>query len=88
MKKYIKYILLFIFFFISLVFIFTISRGDTFVNYGFSYAISKGEIPYKDFNMVITPLAPFIYSIELIFFNNIIIFYLEQAILLTILFYY
>ena len=88
MKKYIKYILLFIFFFISLVFIFTISRGDTFVNYGFSYAISKGEIPYKDFNMVITPLAPFIYSIGLIFFNNIIIFYLEQAILLTILFYY
>ena len=87
MKKYYKYILLLIYFFISLIFIFTLSRGDTFVNYGFSYAISKGEIPYNDFNMVITPLAPILYSVGLIFFNNIITIYLEQAILLTILFY-
>lgn len=88
MKKNYKYILLFIFFFISLTFIFNISRGDTFVNYGFSYAIKMGQIPYKDFNMVITPLSPIIYSIGLIFFNNIITFYLEQSLLLTILFYY
>lgn len=87
-KSNYKFILLFIFFFISLVFIFTLSRGDTFVNYGFSYAISRGEIPYKDFNMVITPFAPFLYSMGLLLFNNIIMFYLEQAILLTILFYY
>ena len=87
MKKIIKYMLLCIFFFISLVFIFTLSRGDTFVNYGFSYAISIGEIPYKDFNMVITPLSPFVYSIGLILCKNILVYYLEQAILLTVLFY-
>ena len=87
-KKYIKYILLFIFFFVSLVFIFTLSRGDTFVNYGFSYAISKGQIPYKDFNMVISPFGPIIYSIGLILCKNIIVYYIEQAILLTLMIYY
>ena len=83
-KKYFKNIFLFCFFLISLVFIFTVSRGDTFVNYGFSYAISKGEIPYKDFNMVISPLAPFLYSIGLLLNKNILIFYAEQAFLLTV----
>ena len=86
MKKYVHYLLLCIFFFIALVFIFTLSRGDTFVNYGFSYAISRGEIPYKDFNMIITPLAPILYSFGLLFYQNILVYYLEQAILLTVLF--
>ena len=71
MKKYVHYLLLCIFFFIALVFIFTLSRGDTFVNYGFSYAISRGEIPYKNFNMIITPLAPILYSFGLLFYQNI-----------------
>lgn len=86
MKK-IKYLLLMVFFFICLVFVFTLSRGDTFVNYGFSYALIIGEIPYKDFNMVILPLAPLIYSLGLFICNNILFYYFEQAILLTILFY-
>ncbi len=88
MKKYLKYIILFIFFFVSLVFIFTLSRGDTFVNYGFSYAISRGETPYKDFNMVISPFGPIIYSIGLLLCKNIIVYYIEQAILLTVMIYY
>ncbi len=87
-KRIIKYILLFLFFYVSLVFIFTLSRSDTFVNFGFSYAISKGQIPYRDFNMVITPFAPFLYSIGLLMCNNILVYYLEQALLLTLLFYY
>lgn len=87
-KTIVKYILLFMFFFISLVFIFTLSRGDTFVNFGFSYAISKGQIPYKDFNMVISPFGPILYSIGLLLCKNIIVYYLEQALLLTIMIYY
>ena len=86
--KLLKYLIWVLFFFINLVFIFTLSRGDTFVNYGFSYALRIGEIPYKDFNMVISPLAPFLYSIGLFLHNNILIYYLEQSILLTVLFYY
>ena len=82
-KSILKQLFIFIFFFISIVFVFTLNRGDTFVNYGFSYAISKGEIPYKDFNMVISPLSPFLYSIGLLINKNIIVYYLEQALLLT-----
>ena len=86
--KWLKYFTIALFFFISLVFIFTLSRGDTFVNFGFSYAISKGQIPYKDFNMVISPFGPIIYSIGLLLCKNIIVYYLEQAILLTVMIYY
>lgn len=86
MKKIAENILITSFFFLALVFIFTLSRGDTFVNYGFSYAISKGEIPYKDFNLVIPLFGPFIYSIGLLMYQNIITIYLEQAIMLTVFF--
>ena len=87
-KNIIKYLILFVYFFISLVFIFTLSRGDTYVNFGFSYAVSIGEIPYNDFNMVISPLAPYLYSIGLFISTNIIVYYLEQALLLCVLFYF
>ena len=83
-----KYLFLFLFFFVSLVVFFNIQRGDTYVNFGFSYAISRGEIPYLDFNLVIPPLAPYLYSIFLFFSKSILVFYLEQALLLTILFYF
>lgn len=84
--KWIKYISLTIFFFFSLVFTFSLFRGDTFANYGFSYAISLGEIPYKDFNMVITPFSPLLYSIGLFFHKSILMYYFEQSLLLTLLF--
>ncbi len=85
---YTKYIMLFFFFFFGLVYFYTLSKNDTYVNFGFSYAISIGEVPYRDFNMVVTPFAPFLYSIGLLFSKSIIIYYLEQAILLTIMFYF
>ena len=90
MKKHriiLKYVFLFFFFLCALLFGFTLNRGDTFANYGFSYAISMGEIPYKDFNMVITPFSPFLYSIGLLFNKSILTFYIEQAILLVFLFF-
>ena len=37
--------------------------NDEVWNYGFAYNISNGLIPYKDFNMLITPLFPLIMSI-------------------------
>lgn len=83
-KKVLKYILIFLYFFLCLLFIYTLSRGDSYVNFGFSYAISKGEIPYVDFNLIILPFAPFLYSLFLIFSKSIICYYLGQALLLTI----
>lgn len=85
MKKYLKYLFLFLIFLVALLFNFSICRGDTFANYGFSYAISMGEIPYKDFNMVITPFSSFLYSIGLLINKSILVYYIEQAILLVVL---
>lgn len=85
-KLILKYVGLFLFFFFSLVFFFNLSRGDTYVNFGFSYAIARGEVPYLDFNMVIPPLSPWFYSIFLLFSKSILIYYAVQALLLTILF--
>ena len=88
MKKYLKYITIFFFFLVSLIFIFTVNRGDTYVNYGFSYAISRGEVPYVDFNLVILPFAPFLYAIFLLFSKSIICYYLGQSLLLTVFSYF
>lgn len=88
LKKLLKYILIFTYFFLCLSFIYTLSRGDLYFNYGFSYAISIGEIPYVDFNLVILPFAPLFYSIFLIFSKSIICYYLGQALLLTFFSYF
>lgn len=84
-KKNYQYLLLFLFYFICLIFIYSLNRGDTVVNYGFSYAIRLKELPYKDFNMIITPLSAYLYSIGLFIYNSIITIYIEQALLLTVL---
>lgn len=87
-KELIKYFLIFVYSFICLLFIYTLSRGDLYVNYGFSYAISRGELPYVDFNLVILPFAPFLYSLFLIFSKSIICYYFGQALLLTVFSYF
>lgn len=87
MKKYIKYIFIFIFSFVCMSFLLTSFDMDTIWNYGFSYAISIGEIPYKDFNMVLTPLYSFLMSIPLLISKNIIMFYIANSLLITGIFY-
>lgn len=88
MKKYVSYIFIFIFTLICISFLLSLFDLDAIWNYGFSYAISKGEIPYKDFNMILTPLYPFIMSTLLLISKNILVFYIENAILVTALFYF
>ena len=87
MKKVLKYIFLFILFFCSLQFIYFFFWGDELYNFGFSYAISRGEVPYRDFNMIVPPFGALFYTIPFLFGNNILIFNLFQALLLCILFY-
>lgn len=62
---------------------------DEMWNYGFSYNISNGLIPYKDFNMVITPLFPYLGAIFLLLFGkNFIIYHIFNGIICTSIFYY
>ena len=92
MVKFIKnnyqYFILFIFIFlIYSIFLFPNNYGDPLNNYGFSYAITRGELPYLDFNTISTPLYSFVMSIGLFIWNNYSMFLLEQSILVTIMFY-
>ena len=83
--------LIFIFFFAFCIYEFISfhsNNGDPIAMYSFSHAIKNGEIPYKDFNIISTPLYTFIMSIGLFVFDNYIVFIFEQSILVTILFYF
>ena len=62
--------------------------GDEIWNYGFAYNISSGLIPYKDFNMVITPIYPMIGALFLtIFGKSLIMYHIFHSIICTILFF-
>jgi len=61
---------------------------DEIWNYGFAYNISTGLIPYKDFNMVITPLFPFLGSIFMVIFGkNIVVYHIFNSFICTLIFY-
>lgn len=81
-----KYGFLFLFFLYALMISYNAFLGDTIVNYGFSYAIRRGEIPYNDFNLVLPLFAPLVYTISLIFTKNIICYYAFQSLLLVLFF--
>lgn len=62
---------------------------DEVWNYGFAYNIANGLIPYKDFNMVITPLFPILGAIFMtIFGKSLVIYHIFNAIICTWIFYY
>jgi len=65
----IKYLGLF-FFFLSWNLIIQKMTIDEVWNYGFVYNIYKGLVPYKDFNMVITPFYPMFFSIFFYIFGS------------------
>lgn len=88
-KGNIKYIFLFVFFFFCLQFLYSSFQGDLIYNFGFSYAVSRGEIPYKDFNMIVPPFGAFLYAIPFVLFgNSLIVLNLFQSFLLCVLFYF
>ncbi len=89
-KSFWKFIFIFIFFLLILViFGFHNNQFDPMWNFGYSYAMSIGEIPYKDFTLLTTPLFPFLFSIGLrIFGHDNIVFLTEQALLITFTFYF
>lgn len=66
-----------------------INSYDAIWNYGFSYSIALGEVPYRDFTMIIPPLYNFIMSIGLIVFSHDnLVFLIEQALLISLTFYF
>ena len=86
-KKYYKYSIFFIIIFFSLIF-FGYNNIDNMWNYGMAHAIRIGEIPYKDFNIISTPLYPFIMSIGLFIKDSYLVYIIEQSILCTIVIFF
>ncbi len=87
-KKIIFYLLIFFLFLINFI---TINNFimDNYWNYGFSYNIATGMIPYRDFNMLQFPLSTLILSfIMKIFSHKLIIYYFYSSFLLTSIFYF
>lgn len=59
---------------------------DEIWNYGFSHNMYSGLVPYRDFNMIITPFYNFLMSLGFhLFGSSMLVFHIEQAILLVIL---
>ena len=85
-----RYLFIFFFsFFILTFFASNIAVYDSIWNYSFSYAIARGEIPFLDFNMIIPGFYNFIMAIGLkLISNNILVYFLEQSLLVTISFYF
>ena len=57
-------------FIIITIFTSPIHRYDEIWNFSYANNISKGLLPYKDFNIITTPLAAFINSIPLKLFGQ------------------
>lgn len=91
MKKKLGLILVFVFITLYILFFNLILipiNGDEVWSYGFTYNISLGLVPYRDFNMVITPFYPALMSLFfLIFGHNMLVFYIINALVLTLCLY-
>ena len=90
MKKY-KNIIIFVILFFSFLFLNLFVnqlQNDEIWNYGFTHNIYSGLVPYKDFNMVITPFFPFVMSLVFhVFGSNLLVFHIENCIILVVLSY-
>lgn len=82
MKKNIT-IFCIIFLLLSATLMLQIPTNDFIWGYGFSYNISQGLIPYKDFNMIVSPIYNILFAFPMLIFGN----YVLPFILLHIFFY-
>lgn len=87
-KNSTKLIFILLFIYTFLILFFTNANSDYVWNYGFCYNFAKGLKMYKDFNMVITPLYPFINGLIMkITWNNIFIFTLTNTFIVMFIYY-
>ena len=85
-KPFIKYFIVFFFFLFWSLIVQPISLDEIW-NYGFSYNIYNGLIPYKDFNMVMTPIYPMIMSVFLMINSSILTMHIVNSLMLTVMIY-
>lgn len=87
-SKYGKYILLFFLFFFGFMCSYLSTGMDFYSSYAFSYGLSLGQIPYKEFNTIVPIFSSLVYSTFLFLHRSLITVYLEQAFLMTVMSYF
>ena len=90
LKKILKFLSFLLIFLLSIfyTYIITIADGDELWCFGFSYNLANNLIPYKDFNMIVTPLFPILSSIFLkVFANQLIGIHFFNALNITLISY-
>ena len=87
-KKNYRYFLFFFFsFFVVFVLICKDITFDPINEYGMSHAIRMGEVPYKDFNTVSTPLFIIFSSLGLFFYDSFAVYLIEACLLYTLAYF-
>lgn len=87
-RDLLEFFLMFILAFIFSMVFHTLSNDEIW-NYGFAYNISTGLVPYRDYNVVTTPLYPIIDAIFMILFGkNVIVHYIFSSIICAKIFLY
>lgn len=84
-KKIVIFLLLFLVCFGYSFFVLRL-HCDEIWNYGFGYNISRGLIPYGDFNMVVTPMYSYILSLFIIILgDHLYVMHIMNAIMMVIM---
>ena len=87
-KSVIFYSVIFIIFLIWNLLLVPVNLDEVW-NYGFAHNLYDGLVPYKDFNMVLTPFFPFLMSLPFyIFGSSMLVFHISNALMLTVLLYF
>lgn len=68
-KDFVIFFCAFIIIFCASMFLFSL-HGDEIWNYGFAYNLSRGLVPYRDFNMIVPPFYSFIIALIIKIFGN------------------
>ena len=83
LKKYQKYFFFFLSFLFFNLFLSPLNLDEVW-SYGFSHNLYTGEIPYLDFNMVITPFHPFCFTFLMpILGDSLFTFHLENTLIIV-----
>ena len=91
-KKYLKdFLILSISFLMALIYLYYLKPlvDDEIYNYGFANNIINGLIPYKDFNMIILPLYPYLLALFLIIVGNrLIVYHISLSLIIAFITWY
>lgn len=84
-----EYLFIFLAVFIFDTFLYSNTHLDQTWTFGFGYNVANGLIPYKDFNMVIGPVCPYLLGfIMFVFGNNLFVYNFIFAIFVTCIYYF